>query len=60
MYPQAQQGAQETEQMARVMLANQFAASMRQEIKVKVAGVDRTFAKLRTHWSQQYEEVNRL
>ena len=37
-YPQAQQDAQETEQMARVMLANQFAAGQRQEVKAKVAG----------------------
>ena len=32
--------------MACVMLANQFAAGLRQEIKVKVAGIDGTFDKL--------------
>ena len=45
-YPQAQQGTQETEQMARTMLANQFAVGLRQEIKVKVAGVEGTFEQL--------------
>ena len=47
-YPQAQQGTQETEQMARTMLANQFAVGLRQDIKVKVAGVEGTFEQLLT------------
>jgi len=38
-HPQAQQGAPETEQMVRLMLANQFAAGLKPAIKVKyVAG----------------------
>ena len=45
-YPQAQQGTQETEQMARTMLANQFAVGLRQEIKIKVAGVEGNFEQL--------------
>ena len=45
-YPQAQQGTQETEQMARTMLANQFAVGLRQEIKIKVAGIEGTFEQL--------------
>ena len=36
-YLQAQQGAPETEYMACVMLANQFAASLKHKINVKVA-----------------------
>ena len=45
-YPQVQQGTQETEQMARTMLANQFAVVLRQDIKVKVARVEGTFEQL--------------
>ena len=43
-YPQAQQGTEETEQMACTMLANQFAVGLRQEIKIKVAGVEGTLS----------------
>ena len=45
-YPQAQQGAPETEHMARLMLANQFAVGLKQAIKVKVAGLEGSFEKL--------------
>ena len=45
-YPQTQQEALETENMARTMLANQFAASLKHEITVKVAGVKGSFEKL--------------
>ena len=45
-YPQAQQGAKETTEMAHTVLANQFAAELKQEIKVKVAGVEGSFEKL--------------
>ena len=45
-YPQAQQGTEETEQMACTMLANQFAVGLRQEIKIKVAGVEGNFEQL--------------
>jgi len=45
-YPQAQQGVPETERMACLMLANQFAAGLRKEIRVKVAGIEGNFEKL--------------
>jgi len=45
-YPQVQQEQKETEEMACTMLANQFAAGLKQEIKVKVAGVEGSFEKL--------------
>ena len=54
-YPQAQQGTQETEQMARTMLANQFAFGLRQDIKVEVAGVEGTFEQLLT--KAKFEEA---
>jgi len=46
VYPQAQQGAKETEELARTMLADQFLAGLKQEVKVKVAGVEGSFEKL--------------
>jgi len=45
-YLQVQQGTLETEQMASTMLANQFAVGLKQEIKVKVAGIEGTFEQL--------------
>ena len=47
-YQQAQQGTQETEQMARNTLANQFAVGLRHNNKVKVARAEGTFEQLLT------------
>ena len=41
--------------MARTMLANQFAAGLRQEIKVEVAGAEGTFEQLLT--KAKFEEA---
>ena len=45
-YPQAQQGTREAEDMGRSVLSYQFVAGLRQEIKVKLAGVEGTFEEL--------------
>ena len=45
-YPQAQQGVSDTEHIACVMPASQFATGLKQEIEVKVAGVEGSFEKL--------------
>ena len=54
-YPQVQQGTQETEQMARTMLANQVAVGLKQDIKVEVAGAKGTFEQLLTR--AKFEEA---
>ena len=59
-YPQAQQGTQETEQMARTMLANQFAVGLRQDIKVKVARVEGTFKQLLTKANSRKQSLETL
>lgn len=43
---QAQQGTQETEQMVCMVLANQFAVVLRQEVKIKVDGIEGNFEQL--------------
>ena len=45
-YPQAQQGTEEAEDMGRSVLSYQFVAGLRQEIKVRLAGVEGTFEQL--------------
>lgn len=46
MYLQAKQRVPETKHMAHVTLTNLFAAGLKQEITVKVAGVEGSFEKL--------------
>ena len=45
-YPQAQQGTQDPEDMGRSVLCCQFVTGLRQEIKLKLAGVEGTFDQL--------------
>ena len=45
-YPQAQQGTQDAEDMGRSVLCCQFVTGLRQEIKLKLAGVEGTFDQL--------------
>lgn len=45
-YPRAQQGTQETEAMGRSVLAYQFVAGLKPNLKLKLAGVEVTFDQL--------------
>ena len=45
-YPKARQGSKEAEEMAKSVLAHQFAAGLLPELKVKVAGAEGTFEEL--------------
>lgn len=45
-YPRAQQGTQETEDMGRSVLAYQFVAGLKPNLKSKLAGIECTFDQL--------------
>ena len=45
-YPRAQQGTQETEDLAHTVLAYQFVAGLKPNLKSKLAGVEGTFDQL--------------
>ena len=54
-YPYAQQGTQEAEKLRQMVLTNQFVTGLREDIKIKVVGVEGSFDQMLTR--ARFEEA---